>query len=108
VALIAMSPVLAAAASDLHVSTAAAGQLRTITGLAAGTTAPVLGAVAGRAGLGRQLLAASALSRSRLDRERSGSDFRTATGSLPDTRVTSNRHTFQSGHPKPPPARSTK
>jgi DHA1 family inner membrane transport protein len=60
-ALIAMSPVLAAAASDLHVSTAAAGQLRTITGLAAGTTALVLGAVAGRPGLGRQLLAASAL-----------------------------------------------
>ena len=36
-ALIAMSPVLAEAASDLHVSTAAAGQLRTITGLAAGS-----------------------------------------------------------------------
>ena len=35
-AVIAMSPVLADAASDLHVSTAAAGQLRTITGLAAG------------------------------------------------------------------------
>src|SRR6478609_5524336 len=60
-ALIAMSPVLADAANDLHVSTAAAGQLRTITGLAAGITALVLGAVAGRVGLGRQLLAASAL-----------------------------------------------
>jgi DHA1 family inner membrane transport protein len=60
-ALIAMSPVLADAASDLHVSTAAAGQLRTITGLAAGITALTLGAVAGRVGLGRQLLAASAL-----------------------------------------------
>ena len=60
-ALIAMSPVLADAASDLHVSTAAAGQLRTVTGLAAGITALVLGAVAGRVGLGRQLLAASAL-----------------------------------------------
>ena len=60
-ALIAMSPVLADAASDLHVSTAAAGQLRTITGLAAGITALMLGAVAGRVGLGRQLLAASAL-----------------------------------------------
>jgi len=35
-ALIAMSPVLANAASDLHVATATAGQLRTITGLAAG------------------------------------------------------------------------
>ena len=60
-AVIAMSPVLADAASDLHVSTAAAGQLRTITGLAAGITALMLGAVAGRLGLGRQLLAASAL-----------------------------------------------
>ena len=60
-ALIAMSPVLADAASDLHVSTAAAGQLRTITGLAAGTTALMLGTVAGRVGLGRQLLVASAL-----------------------------------------------
>jgi predicted MFS family arabinose efflux permease len=60
-ALIAMSPVLADVASDLHVSTAAAGQLRTITGLAAGITALLLGAVAGRVGLGRQLLAASAL-----------------------------------------------
>ena len=60
-ALIAMSPVLADAAGDLHVSTAAAGQLRTITGLAAGITALTLGAVTGRVGLGRQLLAASAL-----------------------------------------------
>jgi predicted MFS family arabinose efflux permease len=60
-ALIAMSPVLAQAASDLHVTTATAGQLRTITGLAAGITALTLGAVAGRVGLRRQLLAASAL-----------------------------------------------
>ncbi len=60
-AMIAMSPVLADAASDLHVSTAAAGQLRTITGLAAGITALVFGVLAGRVGLGRQLLAASAL-----------------------------------------------
>ncbi|MGE5273501.1 MAG: MFS transporter [Verrucomicrobiota bacterium] len=60
-AVIAMSPVLADAAGDLHVSTAAAGQLRTITGLAAGITALALGALAGRVGLGRQLLAASAL-----------------------------------------------
>ena len=58
-ALIAMSPVLTEAAGDLHVSTAAAGQLRTITGLAAGITALMLGAVAGRVGLGRQLLVAS-------------------------------------------------
>jgi len=60
-AVIAMSPVLADAASDLHVSIAAAGQLRTITGLAAGVTALMLRALAGRVGLGRQLLAASAL-----------------------------------------------
>lgn len=60
-ALIAMSPVLAKAASDLHVSTAAAGQLRTLTGLAAGITALMLGSVAGRIGLGRQLIGASAL-----------------------------------------------
>jgi MFS transporter, DHA1 family, inner membrane transport protein len=60
-ALIAMAPVLANAASDLHVSTAAAGQLRTITGLAAGITALMLGSVAGRFSLHRQLLAASAL-----------------------------------------------
>jgi predicted MFS family arabinose efflux permease len=60
-AVIAMSPVLADAASDLHVSTATAGQLRTITGLAAGITALLLGAIVGRVGLGRQLLVASAL-----------------------------------------------
>jgi predicted MFS family arabinose efflux permease len=60
-AVIAMSPVLTEAASDLHVSTATAGQLRTITGLAAGITALMLGAVAGRAGLRPQLLVATAL-----------------------------------------------
>jgi MFS transporter, DHA1 family, inner membrane transport protein len=60
-ALIAMSPVLANAAGDLHVSTAAAGQLRTLTGLAAGLTALMLGSVGGRIGLRRQMLAASAL-----------------------------------------------
>ncbi len=60
-AMIAMSPVLANAAGDLHVSTAAAGQLRTIAGLAAGITALTLAAVAGRVGVGRQLLIASAL-----------------------------------------------
>jgi predicted MFS family arabinose efflux permease len=60
-ALIAMAPVLADVASDLDVSTAAAGQLRTITGLTAGVTALALGAVAGRIGLGRQLLGASVI-----------------------------------------------
>ncbi len=60
-ALIAMSPVMADAASDLSVSTAAAGQVRTITGLVAGITGLTLAAVAERLGLGRQLLAASVL-----------------------------------------------
>jgi MFS transporter, DHA1 family, inner membrane transport protein len=60
-ALIVMSPVLAEAASDLNVSTAAAGQLRTLTGLAAGITALMLGSAAGRVGLRRQLIGASAL-----------------------------------------------
>jgi predicted MFS family arabinose efflux permease len=60
-AVIAMSPVLAEAATDLNVSTAAAGQLRTITGLAAGITALLLGTVAGRIRLRSQLLGASAL-----------------------------------------------
>ena len=60
-AVIAMSPVLTQAAGDLHVSTAAAGQLRTVTGLAAALTALSLGAVVKRVGLGRQLLAAATL-----------------------------------------------
>ena len=60
-AVIAMSPVLAEAARDLDVSTAAAGQLRTVTGLAAGITALALGRVVGRVGLGRQLLGGSVL-----------------------------------------------
>ena len=60
-ALIAMSPVLAKAASDLHVSTAAAGQLRTVTGLAAGLTALSLGVVTARVALGRLLLGAAGL-----------------------------------------------
>jgi predicted MFS family arabinose efflux permease len=58
-AVIVMSPVLADVARDLHVSIAAAGQLRTLTGLAAGATALALGSVAARVGLGRQLLLAS-------------------------------------------------
>jgi MFS transporter, DHA1 family, inner membrane transport protein len=60
-ALIVMSPVLVQAASDLDVSTATAGQLRTVTGLAAAVTALLLGAVPARVGLGGQLLAASGL-----------------------------------------------
>ena len=60
-ALIAMAPVLTEAASDLDVSTAAAGQLRTLTGLTAGITALLMGRLAGRFGLGRQLVGASLL-----------------------------------------------
>lgn len=60
-AVIAMSPVLAEAATDLHVSTASAGQLRTITGIAAGMTAVLQGLVGARVGLRRQLLTGSAL-----------------------------------------------
>jgi predicted MFS family arabinose efflux permease len=60
-ALIAMSPVLTEAAGDLNVSTAAAGQLRTLTGLTAGIAALLLGRLAGRVGLGRQLIGASVL-----------------------------------------------
>jgi predicted MFS family arabinose efflux permease len=59
--LIAVSPVLADLAADLDVSTAVAGQLRTVTGLTAGTTALALGWTVRRMGLGRQLLLASAL-----------------------------------------------
>jgi predicted MFS family arabinose efflux permease len=58
---IALSPVLAQVAQDLHVSTAAAGQLRTIAGLVAGITALALGRLGARVGLGRQLLAGSLL-----------------------------------------------
>ena len=59
--LIAMSPVLAQAAADLHVSTAAAGQLRSVAGLSAGLAALVLSVAATRVALRRQLLAASVL-----------------------------------------------
>ena len=59
--LIAITPVLPALAGDFDVSTAAAGQLRTVTGLVAGVTALALGMAAGRIGLGRQLLAGSGL-----------------------------------------------
>lgn len=59
--LIALSPVLADAARDLDVSTALAGQLRTVAGVAAGITALALGRIARRLGLGRQLLSGAAL-----------------------------------------------
>jgi predicted MFS family arabinose efflux permease len=58
---IALAPVLAEVARDLDVSTATAGQLRTIAGLAAGVTALALGRLGPRVGLRRQLLAGSGL-----------------------------------------------
>jgi predicted MFS family arabinose efflux permease len=56
-ALLVLTPVLEEVADDLDVSTATAGQLRTISGLAAGMTALASGLVAARIGL-RDLLAA--------------------------------------------------
>jgi len=58
---IVMSPVLAEVAADMQVSTAAAGQLRTISGLAAGATALLLASVPARLQLRRLLLAALGL-----------------------------------------------
>jgi predicted MFS family arabinose efflux permease len=60
-ALIALGPVLVEVAADLDVSTATAGQLRTISGLTAGITALVLPAAAMRLGLGRLLTGAAVL-----------------------------------------------
>lgn len=59
--LVVMSPLLAAVAHDLGTSTAAAGQLRTITGLTAGVTALLLSYTAPPIALTRQLLLASLL-----------------------------------------------
>lgn len=56
-AILVLTPVLADVASDLDVSTATAGQLRTASGLAAGAMALVAGLFATRVGL-RELLAA--------------------------------------------------
>jgi predicted MFS family arabinose efflux permease len=53
---ITLSPSLAQVAQDLGVSTAVAGQLRTITGLAAGGTALAVNVFGRRVGLRRQLL----------------------------------------------------
>jgi predicted MFS family arabinose efflux permease len=58
---IALSPVLAEVAGDLDVSTAVAGQLRTVAGLVAGVTALMLVRLGTRVGLGRQLLAGAIL-----------------------------------------------
>ena len=56
-AVIALSPVLAQVAADFDVSTAAAGQLRSVSGLVAGCTAVAMGRLSGRLGL-RELLIA--------------------------------------------------
>lgn len=55
-AVLVLSPELAEVASDLDVSTAAAGQLRTVSGLAAGVTALLVGLLAARVGV-RELIA---------------------------------------------------
>jgi predicted MFS family arabinose efflux permease len=54
-AILVLSPLLTSVASDLGVSTAVAGQLRTVSGLAAGVTALLTGLLAARVGL-RDLL----------------------------------------------------
>jgi DHA1 family inner membrane transport protein len=56
-AILVLSPVLAKVASDLDVSTATAGQLRTVSGLAAGATALLVGLAAARVGI-RELIGA--------------------------------------------------
>jgi predicted MFS family arabinose efflux permease len=56
-AVLTLTPVLAAVAADLDVSTAVAGQLRTVSGLSAGCTALLTGLLASRVGL-RELLGA--------------------------------------------------
>ena len=59
-AVLVLTPVLAAVAADLDVSTATAGQLRTISGLSAGATALCMGLLAPRVGL-RELMGAGLL-----------------------------------------------
>lgn len=55
-AIVAVSPVLAEVAADLGVSTATAGQLRSVSGLAAGVAALSMGALTARVGLRTALL----------------------------------------------------
>src|SRR5262249_28964726 len=59
--LIALPPVLVEVAGDLDVSTPAAGQLRTVAGLAAGFTALALPVATRRIGLRRLLLCGAAV-----------------------------------------------
>jgi predicted MFS family arabinose efflux permease len=58
---IALSPVLAQIASDFDVSTATAGQLRSVSGLVAGVTAVAMGRISGRLELRQLLLAGLAM-----------------------------------------------
>ena len=58
---IALSPILVQVAHDLDVSTALAGQLRTVAGLAAGLTALALARLGARVPLSRQLVGGSLL-----------------------------------------------
>ena len=58
--LIVLTPVLSKVADDLDVSTAAAGQLRTVSGLAAGTAAVLLGTIGRGASLRRVLAGGTA------------------------------------------------
>ncbi len=60
-AVIALSPVLAEVAADFDVSTATAGQLRSVSGLVAGLTAVAMGRLSGRLGLRELLLAGLAV-----------------------------------------------
>ena len=56
-ALLILTPILTSVAADFGVSTAMAGQLRTVSGLTAGVTAVLSGLLAARVGL-RELVAA--------------------------------------------------
>ena len=58
--LIVLTPVLSKVADDLDVSTAAAGQLRTVSGLAAGTAAVLLGTIGRGVSLRRVLVGGAA------------------------------------------------
>ncbi len=60
-AVIALSPVLAEVAADFDVSTATAGQLRSVSGLVAGLTAVAMGRLSRRLGLRELLLAGLAV-----------------------------------------------
>ena len=83
-----MSPVLAQAADDLDVSTATAGQLRTVTGVAAGVTALLVSVGLVRLELARQLLFRRCSSRSARSRAQQ----------LPTTPLSRPRR-FRSGSP---------